>query len=105
MMVDTWYHFGHRLMHKNEWLWTHIHAHHHEKKNLNVWATAYTEFVENLVLIAPVLMGSHYTYYCLSPTRFNQLAWIWASIAQTIIFNMGSCSPFATHPFPSCLHT
>ena len=48
--VDTWYFWGHRLMHRSPFLWHHIHKHHHVKKNITVWTTAYAAFFENFFL-------------------------------------------------------
>ncbi|KAI8853419.1 hypothetical protein BC829DRAFT_8926 [Chytridium lagenaria] len=94
--VDTWYFWGHRMMHKSKFLWNNVHKHHHEKKNVNVYSTAYAAFVENLVLIAPVIILSMAIYDSVS-VEFNGLAWHMAIINQAIIFNIGHCG-FRFHP-------
>jgi hypothetical protein len=87
-IVDTWYHFGHRLMHKSEWLWQNIHSHHHVKKNLNVFSTAYTEFVENLVLVAPVREFFRIRCHCHASHKSESSH----EIAQFIFSNSGYLS-------------
>lgn len=88
VVQDTWYFWGHRLMHINKFLWHHVHMHHHEKRNLNVFATGYAAFVENLVLIAPVFVGVLAAYDYVSPV-FNRLSFLMAVLTQMAIFNMG----------------
>ncbi|KAJ3215961.1 hypothetical protein HDU67_010117 [Dinochytrium kinnereticum] len=90
LAVDTWYFWGHRFMHKNKFCWNYIHKHHHEKKNLNVYSTSYAAFVENLILVAPVIILTLAAYDA-SSIRFNKLAWHCALINQAIIFNIGHC--------------
>jgi sterol desaturase/sphingolipid hydroxylase (fatty acid hydroxylase superfamily) len=53
--VDTWYFWGHRLMHRNRFLWRFIHQYHHEKSNITVYTTACAAFLENLILVSPVV--------------------------------------------------
>ncbi|KAJ3112318.1 C-4 sterol methyl oxidase [Phlyctochytrium bullatum] len=96
LAVDTWYFWGHRFMHKNKFFWNNVHKHHHEKKNINVYSTAYAAFVENLILISPVIIITFALYDALSPV-FNPLAWRMAMINQSIVFNLGHCG-FRFHP-------
>ncbi|KAJ3178897.1 hypothetical protein HK101_010083 [Irineochytrium annulatum] len=90
LMVDTWYFWGHRTMHKNKFLWNNVHKHHHEKKLLNVYSTAYAAFVENLILIAPIIILSIEVYRTVMP-HYNKVAWELAIINQALIFNYGHC--------------
>ncbi|KAJ3196372.1 C-4 sterol methyl oxidase [Irineochytrium annulatum] len=90
LAVDTWYFWGHRTMHKNKFLWNNVHKHHHEKKLLNVYSTAYAAFVENLILIAPVIILSIEAYRAVMP-HYNKVAWELAIISQALIFNYGHC--------------
>ncbi|KAJ3101922.1 hypothetical protein HDU97_000963 [Phlyctochytrium planicorne] len=99
LAVDAWYFFGHRYMHKNKWFWNNVHKHHHEKKNINVYSTAYAAFIENLILITPVVLTCMVIYDSISP-KFNRLAWHLALIAQGIIFNLGHCG----YRFHSMMH-
>ncbi|KAI9340383.1 hypothetical protein DFJ73DRAFT_844883 [Zopfochytrium polystomum] len=95
-LVDTWYYFGHRLMHKNKFLYNRIHHKHHLQKNVSSWSTANADFLENLFLVAPPLTIFVATMDLLSP-KFNQLTFLLCTISQTSIFVLGH-SGYKQHP-------
>jgi sterol desaturase/sphingolipid hydroxylase (fatty acid hydroxylase superfamily) len=97
VLVDTWYYWGHRYMHKNKWFWNNVHAVHHEKKNITVYATGYAAWIENFLLIAPEFVIVLAVMDKLSSTRFNMLAFQACLISQMIVFNLGHCGYFF-HP-------
>ncbi|KAJ3092518.1 hypothetical protein HK102_006295 [Quaeritorhiza haematococci] len=87
-LQDTWYYFGHRFMHKNKFFWKWVHGHHHEKKNINTFSTGYAAFVENLILVGPVLLLTALimdTFW----TEFNHAVFNLAWLSQFTIFILG----------------
>ncbi|KAJ3092520.1 hypothetical protein HK102_006297 [Quaeritorhiza haematococci] len=108
--MDIWYFFGHRYCHKNKFLWKYVHSHHHEKKNVNVsdqislsedrlkvfglkdrlktFSTGYAAFVENLILVGPVILFSAIvmdTFW----TDFDRIAFEMAWFSQFKVFILG----------------
>ncbi|KAJ3092519.1 hypothetical protein HK102_006296 [Quaeritorhiza haematococci] len=94
--MDAWYFFGHRYMHKNKFFWNWIHKHHHEKKNINTFSTGYAAFVENLILVSPVIVFSALAMdNCFD--QFNQTAFDMAWFSQFKVFILGH-SGMRMHP-------
>ncbi|KAI9330352.1 hypothetical protein DFJ73DRAFT_781917 [Zopfochytrium polystomum] len=97
VIVDAWYYFGHRIMHKNKFLWNNVHHKHHTQKNISVWSTAYASFFENTLLVAPPLVLFSLLFDRLQPRSFNALTFLTCLVSEVTIFVLGH-SGFKQHP-------
>ncbi|KAJ3189301.1 hypothetical protein HDU85_002929 [Gaertneriomyces sp. JEL0708] len=87
-LQDIWYFHGHRFMHKNKFFWNHVHSHHHEKKNINAFSTGYAAWIENFLLVGPVILASVFVMDWLMP-EFNMTTVRLAWLSQFKVFIIG----------------
>jgi sterol desaturase/sphingolipid hydroxylase (fatty acid hydroxylase superfamily) len=87
--------YSHRLMHTNEWLWTHVHTVHHSWPAPIALCCIYAHPIEFMmgnipvVMLGPLLMGSHLSVWVL---------WSVLAIADTCIAHSGWHLPLQHSP-------
>jgi sterol desaturase/sphingolipid hydroxylase (fatty acid hydroxylase superfamily) len=87
--------YTHRLMHTSEWLWTHVHCVHHSWPAPIALCCIYAHPIEFMmgnipvVMLGPLLMGSHLTVWVL---------WSVLAIADTCIAHSGWHLPLQHSP-------
>ncbi|KAI9354828.1 hypothetical protein DFJ73DRAFT_775641 [Zopfochytrium polystomum] len=96
-VMDVWYYFGHRLMHKNKFLWNNVHHKHHLQKNINVYTTSYATATENLLLIVPPLLLFTYLFERAHPDVYNATTFAACVASQFLVLSVGH-SGFKHHP-------
>lgn len=94
LLQDLFFFLNHYIMHRNKWLYRHVHSMHHRYRESIAIATHYVHYIEHLIgNLFPVFIGA----MILLPHPFTVLFWILLIVVNALHNHSGFAFPWLSY--------
>ncbi len=94
LLQDLFFFLNHYWMHRNKWLYKHVHSQHHRYRESIAIATHYVHYIEHIIgNLFPVFIGA----MILLPHPFTVLFWILLIVVNALHNHSGFAFPYLSY--------